>query len=422
MIHARRHPSSFLPSLLAAVALAGAAGGVHAQSSPYYVGAAQSIGYESNLLRLGDGQAVPAGFSKSDTVSVTSLLAGFDQPISRQRVYANAALRALRYADNGVYDNEGYTLAAGIDWETINRISGTVRANADRTLSSFNTNEIGLLTRKNLQTTESIDATVRVGGVTRLTFEGGAGWRKVDNSLDQPNVQARNYSQRQASAGVRYWPSAASSFGLSLRGAEGEYPRFRFDGTDYRADRYSRRDVEASAVLVPSAISSFDVRLRYGKTSYDVAQRRDFSGLTGSASWTWRPTGKLRFTTRVWRDTGQDSYAVELFDTATTSDYSRVTTALRVRADHDWTAKVAFDAALQYSHRDLVRTIDNPFVPLEARGRDKALLATLGVRWTPRRSIAVGCEVGAERVDASGQIGFDLTANRASCYGQFMLQ
>ena len=34
-----------------------------AQSSPYYIGVAQTIAYDNNLIRLRDNQALPAGLS-----------------------------------------------------------------------------------------------------------------------------------------------------------------------------------------------------------------------------------------------------------------------------------------------------------------------------------------------------------------------
>ncbi len=402
-------PAWFRRAAPLALALLGA--GAAAQTGPYHVGASQSIVRETNLLRLADDQAAPLGYSKSDTVSVTSVFAGIDQPISRQRVFADATLRAARYADNEVYDHEGYALRAGVDWETVNRLSGSIRAATDRRLASFNTAEVGLLTRRNLETMKNFDADVRLGGVTRYTFEAGAGWRELDNSLDDPRVQSRNYEQTRASLGVRYWPSGATWFGLSLRGARG----------DYTFDRYTRTDVQASARVQPSDVSAFDGQLRWGRTDYDINDRRDFSGVTGNAGWVWRPTGKLRVDTRVFRDTGHSAYTVVVDETDATADYSRVTTALRVRADHAYSAKIVFNAMAYVARRDLVRTIDDPLVPLAASGRENVVRVSVGGRWAPTRSVAVGCSVGTERVSSSGQLGIDLRAHRASCYGQFTI-
>lgn len=418
-----RNAASRRTSTLAALATLGMlAGAAHAQSSPYYIGAAQSLGYESNLLRLTTNQSAPAGFSKSDTVAVTSLLAGIDQPVGRQRFFGNAALRATRYAENKVYDNQGYALTGGIDWSTVERVSGSLAAAASRSLASFSTAEVGLLRRKNMETAKTLDASVRVGLVTQYSFEASLGHRDVSNSLDEPPVRARDYRQTSGSAGLRWRPSAASSFGVGLRVAKGEHPRFALVDNVYQADRYTRQDVDFTARLAPSAISSFDARLSYGNIDYDQSGQRDFSGLTGSASWTWQATGKVRLNTRLSRDTGQDAYALTGFDAPGAWYSSRVVTALRVKADYELSAKVGLYAAVQYSDHDLVGTLWTGQGPLpQASGRERDLVLSLGGRWAPTRSSLLGCDIGAESRQGSG-IGSDLKADRFSCFGQITLQ
>ena len=118
-----------LTSLTALSCLCG--GAALAQRSPYYLGVSQALSYESNLYRLGDGQVLPAHLSKSDTLSGTSLVAGIDQTISRQRVYGSANLRANRYANNKSLDNQSYGLNLALDWATVNNLSGTLSTSAD---------------------------------------------------------------------------------------------------------------------------------------------------------------------------------------------------------------------------------------------------------------------------------------------------
>jgi hypothetical protein len=128
--NATRHTMPSHRTLVAALLLANLlvhAGPVWAEASPYTLGASQTVTYDSNLLRLSNGQAVPDGYSRADTVYTTALIAGLDQPIGRQRVYANATLRANRLSKNRIYDNEGYALAGGLDWSTVNRPAGQRR-------------------------------------------------------------------------------------------------------------------------------------------------------------------------------------------------------------------------------------------------------------------------------------------------------
>lgn len=418
------HSAHSVPSVALCALLAMAAGTATAETSPYYIGGAQAFSHETNALRLGDSESPPEGYSRSDTISSTSLLAGLNQPFGRQRAYANLALRSTRYSNNSVFDNQGYSANAGLDWSTIERVSGTLKLSANRALASFGITEVGLLSQKNLETTQALDATVSVGLVTQYSFEAALGHRRVRNSLDQSTIQSRNFDQDNASVGVRWRPTGASNFGLSVGGAKGRYPQFRTNATGdgYVEDRFTRRDIELTAGLQPSGLSSLDARLSVGKTSYDLNNQRDFSGVTGSIGWMWQPTGKLRFNSRISRDTGQDSYATTVFSTPGLSDYSQTTSSLRIVTDYELSAKVGLNAALQVVQRKLVRTIDNPFIPLNAEGKDRTTLLSLGARWTPLRNALLGCDLSNENRSASGQLTTPLSNRGVSCFGQLTLQ
>lgn len=400
-----------------------AAGTASAETSPYYIGVSQAFGYESNLLRLGNDQVAPAGYSKSDSYSATSLLAGLNQPIGRQRVFGTLSVRHTRYRDNSLFNNTGYALNGGVDWSTINRISGTLSASANRSLSSFGLTEIGLLTRKNLESSEAINSSLAVGLVTEYSFEGAVGYRRVRNSLDESNIKSRDYDQSTVSGGIHWRPSDATNLGLGLSGSKGRYPSFnRNPDGSFDEDRFTRQNIDFTAILTPRGVSTYDARISIGKTRYDLNQQRDFSGVTGTIGWLWATTAKLHFTTRLTRDTGQDSYAVMIFNTDGVAQYSQTVNSLRVQADYDYSAKIAVTSALQYAERKLVNTIQNPFIPINATGSDRTLLFTVGARWAPLRNALLGCDLGVENRNASGQLSVDLKNNSVSCYGQLTLQ
>lgn len=414
------------PSLLYCLALAAGltplAATAQDEGSPYYVGVSQTVTRYSNLLRLADGQTAPAGFKKSDTVSSTALVAGLDQPISRQRLYGNVVLRDNRMSNNEIYDSQGYSLSAGLDWETVGNLSGSLKAAADRNLASFDSEGLGLVRTRNLQTTQQFDAVARVGVVTALTGEVTLGMRKVDYSADA--YRSREFRQNDASVGVRYRPTAASSFGVALRGTEGRYPKFRDLGdSTFQEDRFDSLDLDLTASLAPSAISSFAVRLSLGRTEYDTATQRDFSGVTGRASWTWRPTGKLRFLTELTRAPDQDSYFLASAISDATLDFSRVTTALRLRADYAMSAKIALNASARLADRDIVRTLPVlPGLSSEVSGTERSARLALGATWNPIRSVRVGCDVSREQRRGDAPLSSDLGASTFGCSGQFTLQ
>lgn len=417
----RRHSRS-LALLLLAGATPGAMHQAAAESSPWYVGVQQQVEHHNNLLRLNDNQAAVDGTRRSDTVSTTSLLAGLDQPISRQRVYGTLALRANRYAFNDRFDNESWTLSGGIDWATVNRLSGTLSASTSRAPSSFNLQEIGTLTAKNMEDTTTWDASVRLGVVTQFSLFANAGWREVDNTLDLPAVQSRNFRQGTGSVGLNWSPRQGSLFGIALRSTEGRYPQFQLTPAGYQADRFKRQDLDLTAQLRPSGQSTLTLRLSTGKTEYDLATQRNFSGLTGTFNWDWQITGKTRLSTSLSRETGQDSFATQFLGQATTADYSRINNSLRLAATYAATAKVAVDAAVAYTDRDLARSLPTVLGSLDASGRERSTAVQVGARWAPTRTLQFGCNVASDRVRGSGTLGASTRGDRVGCYGQLVLQ
>lgn len=398
-------------------------GAALAQTSPWYIGAAQTFTHESNIYRLADGAATPPGVSKSDLISSTALLAGLDQPIGRQRVYGNATLRASKFKDNSVLDNEGYALRAGVDWSTIERLSGNVDLSANRSLARFNTDtEIGLLTSKNIENTNRLAATVRVGVVTEYTAEASLEHRQVDYSAAE--YAARENRQTTGTIGLRWRPSGSNVFGLGLRHTSGKYPRFRDLGNgDYAADAYTRTGVDLSAGLEVGGASRIDTRVTLGRTRYDEATQRGFSGVTGFAAWTWLPGAKLKLVTRLARDDGQNSYFSGNPFIDGVIDYSRTTTTLSLNADYEATAKIRLKAGLSVARRDLVQTLPpDALFGADASGRDTSTELTLGATWEPTRSLVFGCDLGVEKRSASGDLSQPYGANRVGCYGQVFLR
>ena len=58
-------------------------------TSPWYLGVSQRLDYHSNVYQTSNNKV-------SDTVSLTSLIAGLDQPIGRQRLHGSLSAGANR--------------------------------------------------------------------------------------------------------------------------------------------------------------------------------------------------------------------------------------------------------------------------------------------------------------------------------------
>jgi hypothetical protein len=417
--HAARRLATRGASLATALVATLLTGPAAAETSPWYLGVVQSFGHESNLYRIADEQQLSPDLSRSDTLSVTSLIGGIDQPYGRQRMYGNLNLGLNRYANNQTLNNDSYGLKLALDWETLERLSGTLRVQADQALTQFNNlNGVtgGIETQKNISNTELIDAKFRLGRQTKLSFEAGLGWRQ--RSYSATSYRDEEFDETTGSLGVRYRPSTLLDMGAFIRQAVADYP--------FGSDTMTRQYIDFTANWVPSGLSRLAVRVSPTRITYDKSPVSDFSGLTGSADWTWQATGKTQLQTTLSRDAGQSSDAVSLgiFGPGV-NDTSQVTTALRLKADHELTGKISAYASLTYARRLLTETvIALPALTLSTLdGSDNTTTATLGARWAVTRSGQLGCDVHNERRSSSNLLlSTPFDGYGFSCYGQLVLQ
>jgi hypothetical protein len=417
---------NFRKTTLVALTALMATGAALAETSPWYVGVLQTFTHDNNLYRVGDNATLPAGYTKADTVSSTSLVAGINQPVGRQRVYGSLNLSDNRYANNKSLNTPSHTLNLGLDWDTIERLSGNLNYGNNKSLMQFNSyDSTGKPeTLKNLVTSQSLDALARLGVVTKLTAELGLGHSSVGYSAQA--YQLREYRQTYESLGLKYRPSGLLTLGTAFRQTQGSYPKFRQDTTTgaFTADDFTRQDLDFTANWQPSGISTVSARVSATRTKYDVDTQRNGNGLTGYVAWDWQATGKLMLRSNVWRDFGQRSdatnygfYGPGYVDAATTTE------GVRLRAEQELTGKIALTAGLQQSHRVMSNTYAISQGTLgAANGSENSTVFSLGARWTPLRSATVGCDINRERRSSDGKLSASMSDATYACYGQFTLQ
>jgi len=395
--------------------LATLSGTALAQTSPWFVRASLGFLYDTNYLRLADGQATPAGYSKADSAVTASLAAGFDQMIGRQRVFATAEVRTARPTSNPSFGSDGYGVNAGLDWSTAERLSGSLRASSDRSLARQDVAAFGFVPERNLQTVSSAEAIFRLGLVTALSAEAAGGWRQVDYS--SALYDNREFHETWVSAGLRLRPSAISSLGVALRETRGTYPRYlALPGGAFLADDYRGEFVDVTGTYRGSGKTELRARISSGRTRHENATQSDFNGITGSLDWIWEATGKLAFTTTLTREPSQDAYFLSSDPTVRPLEYSRISTGLRVRADYAPTAKIGLNASVAGTHRELSQSI-----PVAAggttivSGMDRTVVLGLGASWTPVRWLRLGCDVGHEVRRGDAPLSSDLSGSSLYC-------
>jgi hypothetical protein len=410
---------------MALTALLWATGAAVAQTSPWYVAGALSTTHDSNLLRLFNSQQAVPGQSKSDVVYSTTLLGGLDQFIGRQRLQGRAAISENRYERNERYNNQTYDGTLGLQWATIERISGSLNATATRRLSNLNIDGVGLITERNYETSRGMSASISKGLVTEFSLDLAAGTQQLRNSLDLAGIRARDFDQDSASIGLSWRPSPDLTVSGGWREIRGEYPRFRVVNGAEQSDRFAQRQLELGVSSQLTGASGIDLRLSTARTGYNTDSVRDFSAVNGSLAWNWVPTGRLRMTSRIAREDGRDSYPsvfLGIFP-ITVSDRRAITTAA-FQINWDYTAKVAFTGGLQLTRRPVTRELlaSNGQVFDTQSGIDNTTSWAFGVRWTPTRSTLLGCDARDEQRRVGGTITGPLRGRTLTCFGQLTLQ
>lgn len=378
-----------------------------AETSPYYIGVSQSLAHESNLYRVGGNVGLPVGAqSASDTIATTSLVAGVDQTWGRQRLSGSGSLRASRFAKNDQLNNEGYGLNLGLDWATVERISGRLGVSADRSLRGYDpAYQAGQAAERNIEDNNQINATVRIGVVTRLTGEVTASHRQVRYSAQA--YAGSEYSQNSASLGARYRLGGAATVGLAWRQSQVKY----VSGND----PYKRRDIDLTGSWDPSGLTTLYARISHTSTDHTNSPQRDFSGMTTELRGTSQITGKVKLNLRLSRDLSQGNSTFDFQGQTPSIEFDRVSTALRAGADYELTSKIALTAGIDHIRRSFEGT------RFALTGSDRTTSLSLGARWLPTRAIQVGCNLSHDNRSVS-QVGNPYSSNGVSCYGQFVLQ
>lgn len=390
-----------------------------AQTSPYYIGIAQAYSHESNVFRVATGQP-----ETSDSYSTTSLLAGVNQPFGRQRFFTDAIANFNRYRDNKQLNNTGYGLVTGLDWETIEKLSGRIGYTVNENMARFGADQGPALTTKNMERSQELLARGQYGLASLLSIEGSLAHRQLDYSAEEFAFQ--EFKQDAASLGVLYRPSGLLTLGAAARHTKGRYPfAVTVSPGVFQPDDFSRNDIDLTAVWLPTGLSTLTARLSYTKATHDAVASRDISGTTGAIRWDYKPTAKLAFTTELIRDSGAESSFNQLVQSSTNSvgNNSQLSTSALFRGLYEATAKIQIEVNARYVERDLVNTfaLTTGAASTEA-GSDKLGELKVGLRYAPSRSLLFGCAFGYEKRGSSSPLSYGYTSDTASCSAQFKLQ
>jgi hypothetical protein len=403
-----------LPALAAACALAFGASAHAQEESPYYIGVQQTFTHDSDILRQsGEG---------SDTISSTGVLGGLNLHLGRQRVYADATANSNRFDRFDQFNNTSYSLSAGLDWETVEHLSGNLRYITSENLIDYGAFDVPT-TVKDVQKLQQWIANARYGITSTFAVDGGVQHRSVDFSAAQ---DPRDYKENVARVGLNWGTSGLLVFRLGLRATKSDYPSavispFVPGQPDaippipsipavYGEDKINRKDIDLSATWTPSGLSTLTGRLSSTRQTHSQPGIPKLSGLTGALGWIYKPTGKLTFNTSLSRDTGSETLFANLPQgiIPVRGDNDRFGTALGVKVDYALSAKVLLNASV--NHRNTGSTT------VRGTGDSSTDRVALGASYQPTRSVSLSCNINRESRDNAYGV------NVASCSAQFVLR
>ena len=396
--------------------------------SPWYIGASQSFTHDSNVYRVPNSTPDPDGKSHGDNYSSSGLLGGFDQPIGRQRLYGTANVRYNKYQDHNNLNNTSYGMNAGWDWETIEKLSGSLNASANQSLATFDGNATQPTTVRNLVKTDQVSASVRWGGAARLSVSGDYAHSRV--SYSAATSQSSDSSADTGSIGTSYVVSPDLRVGAAVRLTRTVAPNgTQVTPTTFESTTSNGRNLDLTGDWQSTAQTGVNARLSWTRQTDSGAAGRDFSGLTGALSARYAPTAKLRFNASYSRDAGTNGSFFNVVaaqgSSPTTGLYenSQVSDGLNLGASYAATAKIDVTAGYQYRKAKIVSNISAGGGSAQTGDyTDTLRIATLGASWAIARAWSLSCSLSHENRDVGSVTAYAYSANVAACSAQFTLR
>ena len=392
--------------------------------NPYYIGVSEGLTHDSNVFRIPSGP--------SDNFSSTSLSGGFNQQISRQQFFGNGTVSLNRYFDQTQLNNTSYNLGTGVNWQTIENLSGNLNLAAGRNLTAPTAGVGAPASHRNIAKTENVDTRVRWGGVSLLTLEGSAGYSRLDYS--DPQSAAGDSKGRTGSLGVYYRPGALLRVGIAGRVNRTESPNAFFDANTgtYQSNTIKGKNVDLTGEYVLSGFLSANGRLSYTKQTNSGISGTNFSGLTGALGLTYQPTARTSFRFDAARDAGFDASLFNTVGFTTNSngvpvlstiqgryENNRVTDTVGVGVSYAVTAKISANASANYSRAKLTTTVVGAGSQAGPETLDKQNALSVGASYAIARNWGLNCAAAYTHREVTGGTPFSYNDNTIGCTTQY---
>lgn len=409
-----QHKPVIVRGLSLALGVAAGLSGVgmaNAEELPLYLTLSQSLTRDSNLLRDNANR-------RRDTISTTTVAAGLNKAYGRQNYRVSASTSRNAYSDNSQFDNDGYAVSAEVASEVGSNFKVTLNASASQFLPNFE-DQVNRSVR-NTERGRQASIDVRYGLYGRWSVNAGSSYSKVDF---QANTTENKTSQSMF-AGVRYLPSDLAYIGLTLYRTDTDVPNRRLVGVTSPGETIERNSLSVDTVWQVTGFSRLSARMAATSEKHPQDRRRDFNGLTGSASWNFTPAGKVSYALNWVRDTSNEGGGTlgVIGSNSVYATSNRLTNSLSATAIWQATSKIKLNVGYTLAEykEDAGRVLDgvSPLSNNEQTGRYNAL--SLGAAYQPIRSVGLGCDV--QRYDRTQSVfsrAYD--GNSVACRASFTI-
>jgi len=349
--------------------------------------------YDNNLFRASADE-------RSD--QITTSLAGIriNKPYSLQRFKFDLTQTAYRYQNADYLDFDATEYKAAWLWALTPYLTGNLSANRTQALNSFADYTNRQL--QNIRTTETrrFDADWSPHGNWHL-LAGVTHYTLVNSETFQAES---DYTQDAVDAGVKYVYRSGTTTSLIVHDKKGIYDNRALSSANLNDTGFDEREIEAGLNWILSGKSRLDVKASYVDRNHDHFSQRDYSRPAGTVSFVWAPTGKIQVSINASRQ-------VASFQT----NYSSYTTRDTLALSPTWaiTNKINMQGSASIARRKF----DGRSVVTDIDREDIERLISVGVNWTPLRSITIGASVQHSERDSS-LLNFDYKDTIASISSQ----
>ena len=334
-----------------------------------------SAGYffDNNIYRLPswkDPLTTIGTPGKSDRIQQLSLSIDVDKKYANQEFLLKANGTNNKYRTFSSLNYNGTAYNAAWNWSPGSRLHGTLGVDHTQTLYSFA--DIRTNTR-NLRTVSSphLNADYWFQSNWHLLL----GVAKEDSTSSVTTANTLSYRTNTKEWGFKYDPSDGSWVTLMSRTIRGSYSNVGLDYVAQIDTGYTEKQQEIQANWQLTGKSTLSGNLKNIKRKYPVFSDRDYSGMERGLKYTWGATGKTYLNIAMNRSISS------WFDAA--SSYY-VTDTVSISPGWQVSPKVNLYVTLLRSNTDY----RNPVVANTVARSDVNQSQTLGIGWTPDRSLS----------------------------------